>query len=208
MFCPNFKNKEVSEDFNKIVESLGGQPMSKSEFISKSLRAERYGRNKFAMNAAYYLWDLYQGDMQQIAMDKDFLENKRNEIIPTPEITETVESIVEQPVEEILPYQPETIRGEEINFNERNIRGYNESLENVPKIFPSEENVSNNKEELKKVTSQSEQELLKSFSQEQINEFVENFDSYYPAYSQSIFGREDRIIFINKVISGEYKIIC
>jgi hypothetical protein len=155
MFCPNYKNKEVFNDFNKIVESFGGQPLSKSEFISRTLRAERYGRNKFAMDAAYFLWDKTQGDMQVLARDEDFINNKVNDLIPTPEDVlniEEVEEFISEMEQEVE--QEEEIRGEEeINYSERNIIEYNKSLENLPKIFPSEENVNNNKEELKKVTN-------------------------------------------------------
>ena len=113
MFCPNYKNKEVFNDFNKIVESFGGQPLSKSEFISRTLRAERYGRNKFAMDAAYFLWDKTQGDMQVLARDEDFINNKVNDLIPTPEDVlniEEVEEFISEMEQEVE--QEEEIRGE------------------------------------------------------------------------------------------------
>jgi hypothetical protein len=38
MFCPNINNKEVVEQFNQIVQQLGGQPLSIEEFKSSELR--------------------------------------------------------------------------------------------------------------------------------------------------------------------------
>ena len=38
MFCPNYKNKEVFNGFNEIIEALGGKPMTEEEVRSSELR--------------------------------------------------------------------------------------------------------------------------------------------------------------------------
>ena len=59
--CPNINNKEVIQQFNEIVESLGGSPLTTEEFKSKELRAQREGINYAAMEAAYRIWDANNG---------------------------------------------------------------------------------------------------------------------------------------------------
>jgi hypothetical protein len=38
MICPFYKNKEVFNGFNEIVEALGGRPLTEDEFKSAELR--------------------------------------------------------------------------------------------------------------------------------------------------------------------------
>lgn len=63
MFCPNINNKEVVEQFNQIVQQLGGQPLSIEEFKSSELRGQRTGTNYAAMEAAYRIWDSNDGEI-------------------------------------------------------------------------------------------------------------------------------------------------
>jgi len=38
MFCPYINNEEVIQQFNEIVESLGGSPLTAEEFKDGTLR--------------------------------------------------------------------------------------------------------------------------------------------------------------------------
>ena len=38
MFCPYYKNKDVFDGFNSIIQALGGKPMTEKEFRSAELR--------------------------------------------------------------------------------------------------------------------------------------------------------------------------
>jgi len=38
MICPYYKNNEVKEQFNEIITSLGGRPLTDEEFRSSDLR--------------------------------------------------------------------------------------------------------------------------------------------------------------------------
>jgi len=38
MFCPYYKNKEVFDGFNEIVEAFGGKALTEEEFRSSELR--------------------------------------------------------------------------------------------------------------------------------------------------------------------------
>jgi hypothetical protein len=38
MICPYYKNKEVFDGFNEMVEALGGKPLTEEEFKSSELR--------------------------------------------------------------------------------------------------------------------------------------------------------------------------
>jgi len=38
MFCPNYTNKEVFDGFNKMIEVMGGKPMTEEEFRDADLR--------------------------------------------------------------------------------------------------------------------------------------------------------------------------
>ena len=62
MFCPNINNKEVIQQFNEIVESLGGSPLTVEEFKNKDLRNQREGVDYAAMEAAYKIWDSNDGN--------------------------------------------------------------------------------------------------------------------------------------------------
>lgn len=62
MVCPVYKNKKVRAQFNEIVEALGGQPMTEEEFASVELRNQRSGPNYSAMEAAYRIWNLNNGN--------------------------------------------------------------------------------------------------------------------------------------------------
>lgn len=62
MFCPNYKNREVFDQFNQIVESLGGKRMTEEEFRSVDLRNQRSGSDFVAMDTAYKIWNLNNGN--------------------------------------------------------------------------------------------------------------------------------------------------
>lgn len=64
--CPYYKNKQVFNEFNEIVEAFGGKPMTEDEFKSRDLRNQRSGQDLIAMEAAYQLWDKNNGN----ALDK------------------------------------------------------------------------------------------------------------------------------------------
>ena len=52
MFCPYYKNKDVFDGFNSIIQALGGKPMTEEEFRSAELRNQRRGLDYSAMEAA------------------------------------------------------------------------------------------------------------------------------------------------------------
>ena len=62
MFCPNYKNREVFNGFNEMIEAFGGKPMTEEEFRSAELRNERTGRDFAAMEAAYTVYDRNGGN--------------------------------------------------------------------------------------------------------------------------------------------------
>lgn len=62
MICPNYKNNEVKEQFNEIIESLGGRPLTDEEFRSSDLRNQRQGVDYSAMEAAYKIWHRNNGN--------------------------------------------------------------------------------------------------------------------------------------------------
>lgn len=66
MFCPNYRNKEVFNGFNEIIEALGGKPMTEEEFRSSELRNKRTGLDYSAMEAAYKVYHRNNGNL----MDK------------------------------------------------------------------------------------------------------------------------------------------
>ncbi len=61
--CPNVNNNEVVEQFNQIVQQLGGEPLSIEEFKSSELRSKRTGKNYAAMEAAYRIWNYMNGEV-------------------------------------------------------------------------------------------------------------------------------------------------
>lgn len=63
MFCPYYKNKEVFDGFNEIIESLGGRPMTEEEFRDSELRNQRTGLDFQAMEAAYIVYDKNGGNL-------------------------------------------------------------------------------------------------------------------------------------------------
>lgn len=67
MFCPNYKNKEVFNGFNEMIEAFGGKPMTEEEFRSADLRNERTGRDFAAMEAAYTVYDKNGGNFLDMA---------------------------------------------------------------------------------------------------------------------------------------------
>ena len=67
MFCPNYKNKTVFDGFNEIVEALGGKPLTEEEFKSKELRFQRTGLDYSAMEAAYSIYHLNNGNLINFA---------------------------------------------------------------------------------------------------------------------------------------------
>jgi hypothetical protein len=38
MFCPYYKNKQVFDGFNEMIEAFGGRPMTEEEFRDVDLR--------------------------------------------------------------------------------------------------------------------------------------------------------------------------
>lgn len=66
MFCPYYRNKEVFNGFNEIIEALGGKPMTEEEFRSSELRNKRTGLDYSAMEAAYKVYHRNNGNL----MDK------------------------------------------------------------------------------------------------------------------------------------------
>jgi len=63
MICPYYKNKEVFDGFNEMIEALGGRPMTEEEFKSAELRNQREGKNFDAMNKAYEYYHKNNGNM-------------------------------------------------------------------------------------------------------------------------------------------------
>lgn len=62
MICPYYKNREVFDGFNELIEAFGGKPMTEEEFRSAELRNERSGRDFYAMEAAYTVYDRNGGN--------------------------------------------------------------------------------------------------------------------------------------------------
>lgn len=69
MFCPYYKNKEVFDGFNEIIEALGGKPMTEEEFKSSELRNQREGLDYSAMEAAYKIYDRNGGHFLDLTPD-------------------------------------------------------------------------------------------------------------------------------------------
>ena len=61
MVCPNIHLKSVTDDFNSIVQALGGTPLTDDEFRSAELRMQRSGLDKSAVAMAYKMFDLNNG---------------------------------------------------------------------------------------------------------------------------------------------------
>lgn len=62
MVCPLYTNRKVFNDFNKIVKALGGKEMTEEEFRDSALRNQRTGSDFAAMEAAYRIWNLNNGE--------------------------------------------------------------------------------------------------------------------------------------------------
>lgn len=62
MFCPNITNKQVVKQFNEIIEALGGTALTEEEFKSSELRSKRTGIEYAAMEAAYTIWNMNNGN--------------------------------------------------------------------------------------------------------------------------------------------------
>lgn len=74
MFCPNYKDINVFNNFNKMIEVLGGRPMTEDEFKSAELRKQRSGRDFDAMNLAYAAYHRNGGNFMDKTPDgKDSL---------------------------------------------------------------------------------------------------------------------------------------
>ena len=69
MFCPYYKNREVFDGFNEIVQAFGGDPLTEEEFRSSELRNQRTGPNYSAMEAAYIVYDRNNGNMLDFTPD-------------------------------------------------------------------------------------------------------------------------------------------
>lgn len=66
-FCPFYRNKDVFDGFNELIESLGGKPMTAEEFKSADLRNQRSGLDYAAMEAAYKIYDKNNGNFIDFA---------------------------------------------------------------------------------------------------------------------------------------------
>lgn len=62
MICPFYKNKQVFDGFNEIIEAFGGRPMTEEEFRDPELRKMRSGRDHSAMEAAYITYNRNGGN--------------------------------------------------------------------------------------------------------------------------------------------------
>ena len=67
MFCPYYKNKDVFDGFNSIIQALGGKPMTEEEFRSAELRNQRRGLDYSAMEAAYKAYHANNGNLMDLA---------------------------------------------------------------------------------------------------------------------------------------------
>lgn len=67
MICPFYKNNKVKEQFNEIVKSLGGRPLTDEEFQSSDLRNQRQGIDYSSMESAYKIWHRNNGNPIDIA---------------------------------------------------------------------------------------------------------------------------------------------
>ena len=67
MICPYYKNKEVFDGFNEMIEALGGKPMTEEEFRSSELRNQRTGLDYSAMETAYRLYHKNGGNFLDLA---------------------------------------------------------------------------------------------------------------------------------------------
>ena len=65
MFCPYYKNKDVFDGFNNIIQALGGKPMTEEEFRSAELRTQRSGLDYSAMEAAYKAYHANNGNLME-----------------------------------------------------------------------------------------------------------------------------------------------
>lgn len=59
--CPNINSEEIKQQFNELVEALGGTPLTEEEFRLRDARRLRVGLDADAMDAAYAIWDLNNG---------------------------------------------------------------------------------------------------------------------------------------------------
>ena len=78
MICPYYKNKEVFDGFNKIIEILGGKPMTEEEFRSSELRNQRTGSDFSAMEAAYRLYHASEGNIDAVLSDLSRYQKRNN----------------------------------------------------------------------------------------------------------------------------------
>lgn len=60
-FCPLYRNKEVFDKFNEMIEAFGGKPMTEEEFKSRELRQQRSGLDFSSVESAYTIYDLNKG---------------------------------------------------------------------------------------------------------------------------------------------------
>lgn len=63
MICPYYKNKDVFNGFNEMIEALKGRPMTEEEFRSPELRNQRSGQDYRAMEAAYRIYNRNGGNL-------------------------------------------------------------------------------------------------------------------------------------------------
>lgn len=70
MKCPLITDPASIDLFNKVVKIFDGKPLSIEEFKSETLRDIRTGRDLTAMNIAYNIWDISNGnpDMNRVTI--------------------------------------------------------------------------------------------------------------------------------------------
>lgn len=130
--CPNYNDPVTVKQFNSVVESFGGNPLSLEEFKSVELRRQRETVDRFAMDVAYYLWDKHLGNIDDINYDDEAIEYRRlGELGDIEELS-----------------QESTKEPDIINFNAINAEQYSLSKQDLPTVTPSEKVGKSNVEEI------------------------------------------------------------
>lgn len=107
--CPNVNIKEVVDQFNELVQQLGGEPLSIEEFKSSELRGQRTGKNYAAMEAAYRIWDYTGGEItntsqviNQYIQSKNSVQSRVDQINTRTPITTAAEHAASTRISSIL----------------------------------------------------------------------------------------------------------
>lgn len=83
MLCPNFRNKSVMDDFNSIVESLGGVALNSKDVSNRlEYRDSLTPEQKDAYYQAHFYWDKHKGNVDDIIADLEKLNSEAP--APTP----------------------------------------------------------------------------------------------------------------------------